>query len=90
MNLGLADRVAIITGGSRGIGKACARELLAEGARVVLVSKDPGINAATVRELDALHPGHVLGIPTDLEDDAAIRAVTATQLRRRLRRLASR
>lgn len=76
LNLGLADRVAIITGGSRGIGKACARELLAEGARVALVSKDPGINAAAVRELDALHPGHVFGIPTDLEDDAAIAAMT--------------
>ncbi len=72
MNLGLADRVAIITGGSRGIGKACARELLAEGARVALVSKDPGINAAAVRDLDALHPGHGCGIPTDLEEVAAL------------------
>lgn len=76
MDLGLAERVAIVTGGSRGIGKACARELLAEGACVAIVSKSPDINAATVRELDSLHPGRVLGVPTDLEDDAAIASMT--------------
>ena len=62
MDLGLKDRVAIITGGSRGIGKACAKELLAEGACVVLVSKDPAVNAAAVRELGNSHPDRVLGI----------------------------
>jgi 3-oxoacyl-[acyl-carrier protein] reductase len=40
MDLGLAGRVAIVTGASRGIGKACAAELAAEGAQVVLLSKD--------------------------------------------------
>lgn len=77
MHLGLKDRVAIVTGGSRGIGKACAKEMLAEGAIVVLVSKNPDRNAAAVRELNKLHPGHVLGVPTDLDDDAAIAAMTA-------------
>ena len=56
LDLGLKDRVAIITGGSRGIGKACAKELLAEGACVVLVSKDAAVNAAAVRELGKLSP----------------------------------
>ena len=77
MDLGLKDRVAIVTGGSRGIGKACARELLVEGARVVLVSKDAAVNATAARELEKSHPGRVLGIPTDLTDDAAIAAMTA-------------
>lgn len=40
MNLGLEGRVAIVTGGSRGIGRACAASLLGEGAKVVLVSRD--------------------------------------------------
>ncbi len=73
MDLGLKDRVAIITGGSRGIGKACAKELLAEGACVVLVSKDAAANAGAVRELG--QPERVLGVPTDLADDKAIAAM---------------
>ncbi|MGA8080187.1 MAG: SDR family oxidoreductase [Xanthobacteraceae bacterium] len=75
MDLGLKDRVAIITGGSRGIGKACAKELLAEGACVVLVSKDAAANAAAVRELGK--PERTLGVPTDLADDKAIAAMVA-------------
>ncbi len=82
MDLGFKDRVAIITGGSRGIGKACAAELLAEGASVVVVSKAPDANAATVRELGKPHPERVLGIPTDLADDAAIAAMTAQVVER--------
>ncbi len=82
MDLGLKDRVAIIAGGSRGIGKACAKELLAEGALVVLVSKDPAINAAAVRELGKLQPDRVLGVPADLTDDAAIAAMTAKVVER--------
>ncbi len=77
MDLGLKDKVAIITGGSRGIGKACAKELLQEGASVVLVSKNPEINAAATRELSESHPGYVTGIPTDLDGDAATAAMVA-------------
>jgi 3-oxoacyl-[acyl-carrier protein] reductase len=77
LDLGLKDRAAIVTGGSRGIGKACAKELLAEGAIVVLVSKSPDSNAAATRELGGLHPDRVLGVPTDLDDDAAVAAMTA-------------
>ncbi len=82
MDLGLNGRVAIVTGGSRGIGKACAAELIAEGARVVIVSKNPEVNAAAVRELGNSHPDRVLGIPTDLADDAAIAAMTAQVIER--------
>lgn len=77
MELGLKDRVAIITGGSRGIGKACAKEMLAEGAIVVLVSKNPDINAAAIRELGKGHPDRVIGVPTDVNDDAAVASMTA-------------
>ena len=77
VDLGLKDRVAIITGGSRGIGKACAKDMLAKGATVVLVSKTPSINAAAAAELRKAHPGRVLGIAADLDDDAAIAAMIA-------------
>jgi NAD(P)-dependent dehydrogenase (short-subunit alcohol dehydrogenase family) len=77
LDLGLRGRVAIVAGGSRGIGKACAVELLAEGAFVVIASKNPEINSAAVRELGKVHADRVFGVPTDLADDAAIEAMIA-------------
>ena len=40
MDLGLRDRVYVVTGGSRGLGLAGARALVADGARVVLCARD--------------------------------------------------
>jgi NAD(P)-dependent dehydrogenase (short-subunit alcohol dehydrogenase family) len=77
VDLGLKDKVAIVTGGNRGIGKACAAELLGEGAVVVLVSRNAEVNAAAARELGKPHPDRVLGIVADVTDDAAIAAMTA-------------
>jgi 3-oxoacyl-[acyl-carrier protein] reductase len=51
MDLGLRDRVAIVTGSSRGIGRAIATSLLGEGARVVLNARGEEALAATEREL---------------------------------------
>jgi NAD(P)-dependent dehydrogenase (short-subunit alcohol dehydrogenase family) len=39
MDLGLKDKKVLITGGSKGIGLACAKAFIAEGARVALVSR---------------------------------------------------
>jgi 3-oxoacyl-[acyl-carrier protein] reductase len=72
MNLGLKDRVAIVTGASQGIGYACAAELLAEGARVVVASKDEARNAEACRRLGD-RDGRVLGIPMDIERDDSVR-----------------
>jgi 3-oxoacyl-[acyl-carrier protein] reductase len=49
----LAGRVAIVTGGSRGIGLATARLLADDGASVVVSARDPDRLAAATRELDA-------------------------------------
>ena len=51
MDLGLQDKHAIVTGGSRGIGKAIARELAREGVDVAIVARTKGDLEATAREL---------------------------------------
>lgn len=82
MDLGLSGRVAIVTGASRGIGRACAAELLAEGAHVVVASKDETRNAEACRALGANGGGRVLGIPIDIESDESIRLMVERTLQR--------
>jgi 3-oxoacyl-[acyl-carrier protein] reductase len=53
MDLGLRDRVALVTGASKGIGRGIASELVAEGARVAVSSRSPERIEATARELGA-------------------------------------
>jgi 3-oxoacyl-[acyl-carrier protein] reductase len=72
MDLGLRDRVAIVTGGNRGIGYAISAELLKEGAHVVVASLDPARNADAVARLKAQSNGRVVGVPADLNDAAAV------------------
>jgi NAD(P)-dependent dehydrogenase (short-subunit alcohol dehydrogenase family) len=67
VDLGLAGRRAIVTGGSKGIGFAVAEELLAEGAAVAICAR----NAAEVAEAGerlARHGGTVRGYPCDVTD----------------------
>jgi NAD(P)-dependent dehydrogenase (short-subunit alcohol dehydrogenase family) len=72
MDLGLTNRVAIVTGGNRGIGYAISAELLSEGAQVVVASLDPSRNAEAVDRLKGKTNARVLGAPTDLNDAVAV------------------
>ena len=74
------DRVAIVTGGNRGIGYAVSAELLAEGAHVVVASLDPARNAQALRDAQEQSNGRVIGVPTDLNDPAAVEALFKTTL----------
>jgi len=47
----LTGKKALVTGGNQGLGKAFAAALAEAGAKVVIVARDPGRNAAAVREL---------------------------------------
>lgn len=69
MDLGLSDRVYIVTGASRGLGRACARVLADEGARLVIASRDRGAINAAAESLGSTD--RVLGLPLDLSDAQA-------------------
>jgi 3-oxoacyl-[acyl-carrier protein] reductase len=76
MDLGLSDRVYVLTGASRGLGFATAQCLVADGARVVISSRDAGHVADAVERLGG--PEHAAGIPADLAHaDTAQRLIDA-------------
>src|SRR4051794_3194592 len=58
MDLGLAGRVALVTGASKGIGRAIAAELVAEGARVAVASRSEERIGATAAEIGATGFAH--------------------------------
>jgi 3-oxoacyl-[acyl-carrier protein] reductase len=72
MDLGLAGKTAIVTGASAGLGLACARELVLEGANVALCARSADGVAAAVEELRGLGAGQVDGRALDVVDFSAI------------------
>ncbi len=75
MDLGLMDRAYLVTGGSRGLGLASAQALVADGAKVLVSSRDEAAVAAAVDGLG----GAAIGMAADNGDpDAAGRLVAAT------------
>ena len=73
MELQLTDRVVFVAGSSRGIGKAIAAELLAEGAKVVLTGRDQASLDAAHAELAASAPAaNILALAGDFTDPAII------------------
>ncbi len=72
----LEGKVGIVTGASRGIGAAVAREMAAAGAAVALAARDEAALdqvAASIREAG----GRALVVPTDVGDPAAVEAMVA-------------
>lgn len=72
MDSGLQDRVALVTGASRGIGFAIARALVDEGARVAVAARDGAALADAVERLGGA--SHATGIVADLTDRASVDA----------------
>jgi len=78
MDIGLTDRVFVVTAASSGLGLATATSLVAEGARVVLVARRAEVLAAVVADLGEA----AVAVPGDLADpavpDAACRTARET------------
>lgn len=77
----LGGKIAIVTGASRGIGRAIALRLAREGACVVLCARDAGALAEVAREI-ATAGGVPLEVPGDLRDPAAPAALVDAALAR--------
>ena len=78
MDLGLAGKVAVVTGGSRGIGKAVGRTLAVEGADVALVARGREALEAAAREIASETGRRVLPVVADTTSDESVRAMVRT------------
>src|SRR5580658_1923655 len=76
MDLQLSGRRALVTGGSRGIGLAVARALVAEGVDVAIAARDPERLAAAAGELRGAGRT-IVPVEIDTGDDASVRAAVA-------------
>lgn len=70
----LPDQVAIVTGGGRGIGRAIARTLASEGAKVAVIARSRNELESTVSEIGG-SGGTAAAFPADVTDAEAIRGV---------------
>lgn len=78
----LEGRVALVTGGSRGLGFLLARELLGEGCRVVICARDPETLARARKRLERETGGVVVALECDVGDPAAVDDVVTRTIER--------
>ncbi len=82
MDLGLKGKAAIVCGASRGIGKAIAMGLAAEGTRVALCARTAAVLEKTASEIREATGAEVLAVPTDLSKPADITALVSAAVER--------
>jgi NAD(P)-dependent dehydrogenase (short-subunit alcohol dehydrogenase family) len=77
MDLELGGKVAIVTGGSRGIGKAIGRVLVQEGADVALVARNKAALDAAAADMQSQGSGKARGFACDTTGDDAVKKMAA-------------
>lgn len=82
MDLQLTGKRAVVTGGSKGIGKACALFLAREGCDVALVSRTQADLDATASEIAAATGRTVIGVACDTGEDESVRGMMRTVVAR--------
>ncbi len=78
----LSDRVAIVTGGSKGLGKAMAAGLASAGARTVLVSRNQAEADAAAEEITSDHATEAIAIEADVADQPQMEALVRSVIDR--------
>ena len=81
MDLGLQGKVAVVTGGSEGIGKATAASMAIEGASLVIAARRADVLNAAADEIRFETGGTVTAIPTDVMDPAQVKALIDATVR---------
>lgn len=76
MDMGIAGRVAIVAGGSRGCGRGIAEALAAEGVKVVLTGRQPDVVAAAAEGI-AADGGTAHGLVADMTEAAGVDTIVA-------------
>ena len=74
MKLGLEGKRALVTAAARGLGKASALALAAEGAHVAVAGRNPSAMSDLVRELEQAGAASAIAVPMDLTDRASLKA----------------
>ncbi len=80
MDLGLTDKVAIVTGGSEGIGKAAAQRMAEEGARVVIVARNQERLDQAAMDIRTATEGMVVPLSADVSHPESAERVVETAL----------
>jgi 3-oxoacyl-[acyl-carrier protein] reductase len=78
MDLGFSDATAVVTGGTKGMGRAIADCLAGEGARVAVLARGRPALDETVRDLERLGSPESLGLAVDVADGDSVRAAFDT------------
>ena len=81
MDLGLRDQVAIVMAASKGLGRACAEALAAEGARVIIGARGAQALEKTAQEIQNATGSRVLAVPTDVTRTEDMEAIVAATVR---------
>jgi len=82
MDLGLKNKIAIVAASSKGLGKACALALAAEGAKVAIFSRNKNDIHNTAEEIKKNTGSEILSLSADVSDQKDIKYVVDSTLKR--------
>src|SRR6266478_1592900 len=81
MDLGLRNKGALVLAASKGLGRACAAALAAEGAHVTIGARNEQVLEKTAQEIQRASGSRVLAVPTDVTRQENLEAIVAATVR---------